>query len=320
MIPRVSVVMGLYNGEKFLAEQIESVRAQSLADWELVLSDDASTDGTAALARSFAAKDARIRCYRHERNVGITENFLGALAAVKGEYVAFSDQDDVWAPRKLERLAGVLSARPDVSLVYSDMSVCAENLRVTAPSFFTASKIRPRRGDLSRVAILKNVPPGCSTMFRRDVCRRISAAFSDGRFRSENSAPVLDETPFMHDHLAFVTAALSGKIAYVPEPLVLYRQHDFNRIGAFYRARSGRDRFNAHLAKKISLLKNLGWAVPAEWEDFASLLSGGGSLRRRWKHVDRYRFLRNDTLRDQTLAVLECLSPAAYRSLKGGKA
>ena len=118
--PVVSVVMPFLNGERFLAESVESVRAQTYQHWELLLCDDGSTDRSRQIAEEFAAADpARIRVLAHPdrgthgasaaRNLG--------LAVARGRYVAFLDGDDVWLPHKLSEQVAVLDATPEAEVL-----------------------------------------------------------------------------------------------------------------------------------------------------------------------------------------------------------
>ncbi len=110
-MPKISVIIPAYNGKRYLAQAIESVLAQTMVDWELVLVDDGSKDGTASLATGFTDRDARIRLVRQDnsgvaaaRNRGFTE------ADPAAEYVIFLDQDDVWEPDALETLHSALES------------------------------------------------------------------------------------------------------------------------------------------------------------------------------------------------------------------
>ncbi|HVE66875.1 MAG TPA: glycosyltransferase [Thermoanaerobaculia bacterium] len=119
--PRVSVVLIFWNAERFLAEAIESVLEQSGESWELLLVDDGSTDGGAALAIDRAGRyPDRVSYLRHEGGVnrGMSASRNLGIERARGEYVAFLDADDVWLPAKLAAQTGILDSRPDVSLVY----------------------------------------------------------------------------------------------------------------------------------------------------------------------------------------------------------
>lgn len=99
----VSIIMPTYNCGRFIAETIESVLEQSYPDWELIISDDCSTDDTVEIVRSYQAGEPRIRYIRNERNSGAAVTRNAALREARGRWIAFLDSDDLWRPRKLER-------------------------------------------------------------------------------------------------------------------------------------------------------------------------------------------------------------------------
>jgi glycosyltransferase involved in cell wall biosynthesis len=119
-VPTVSAVVTSYNARHFLGEAVDSVLAQTLRDWELLIADDGSTDGSPALAEDYARRDPRVRVLEHpdrvNRGASATRN-LGAAAA-RGRYLAFLDGDDVWLPDKLEQQVALLEAHPEAVMVY----------------------------------------------------------------------------------------------------------------------------------------------------------------------------------------------------------
>lgn len=102
LTPQVSVLLPAYNAEAFLARAIHSVRNQSLSNWELLIVDDGSVDGTAALAKAEAERDPRVFAYSSQRNMGAAAARNLALKHARGRYIAFIDADDEWLPQKLE--------------------------------------------------------------------------------------------------------------------------------------------------------------------------------------------------------------------------
>lgn len=117
----VSIVTIFLDAERFLAEAVESVLAQTHGDWELLLVDDGSSDGGAGIAARYAAGDPeRIRCLAHpgRENRGMSASRNLGLRHARGGYVAFLDADDVYRPEKLERQVAILETRPEVAMVY----------------------------------------------------------------------------------------------------------------------------------------------------------------------------------------------------------
>lgn len=121
MGPKVSCIIIVYNGEEFLREAIESVLAQSFADWELLVVDDGSTDSSYRISQQFSsAHPGKIRSLRHadERNHGMSATRNLGLSHASGDYIAFLDADDVWLPNKLAVQVAILDAQPGVGATY----------------------------------------------------------------------------------------------------------------------------------------------------------------------------------------------------------
>ncbi len=116
--PRVSIALPVYNGERHLRESLDGLLAQTFTDFELVIADNASTDGTEAICREYVARDPRVRYHRNERNLGGPGNFRRVFRLSRGEYHKWSTADDLWHPTFVERCVAVLDARPDVVLAY----------------------------------------------------------------------------------------------------------------------------------------------------------------------------------------------------------
>jgi teichuronic acid biosynthesis glycosyltransferase TuaG len=102
-MPLVSIITPSWNVERLIGETIESVQAQTLGDWELLIADDCSTDKTAAVVESYAAKDPRVHLIRQPRNGGPALARQAAIEKAQGRFIAFLDSDDLWLPAKLER-------------------------------------------------------------------------------------------------------------------------------------------------------------------------------------------------------------------------
>ncbi|MDQ3996970.1 MAG: glycosyltransferase family 2 protein [Gemmatimonadota bacterium] len=225
-LPSYAVVLSTYNGADFVAEQIESIRAQTAPDWRLYVRDDGSSDETCAVLANCAAREPRIVVVSdNPGNLGAPASFgrLLAHAHAWGErYVFLSDQDDVWLPDKAARMLGValeyegcLGAHVPL-LVHSDLRVVASDLTVVHPSFFQFQRIDPRADtELPRLA-LRNAVTGCATL--------VNAALLECALPFPRVA--------MHDWWLAQCAALFGHIALVDLPTVLYRQHGANVFGA----------------------------------------------------------------------------------------
>ena len=156
MMPTVSVIMPCYNMEKFIAHSIESVRNQSLTDWELLIVDDASTDKTADKVRPYCEQDERVKLTVKSRHSGIANSRNQALASAKGRYLAFLDADDIWHPDKLERQLAFMQENK-VAFSYSAYELIDEEGQPLQKTIATA-------GNLNHDAYLRNTIIGCSTV------------------------------------------------------------------------------------------------------------------------------------------------------------
>ncbi len=130
MSPRVSIGVPVYNGERYLGATLDSLLAQTFGDFELIVCDNASTDGTEAIARACAARDARVRYVRHERNLGPPRNYNHAFDLSCGEYFRWFPSDDLAAPESVARCVEVLDREPSVVLAYPKTTLIDEDGRV----------------------------------------------------------------------------------------------------------------------------------------------------------------------------------------------
>ncbi len=117
-MPRVSVGLPVYNGERYLRISIESILTQTYSDFELIITDNASTDNTERICREYAAIDKRIRYYRNENNIGAPRNFNRAFELSRGEYLKWATSDDYVASEMIEKCLEVLDRNPSVVLCY----------------------------------------------------------------------------------------------------------------------------------------------------------------------------------------------------------
>lgn len=235
---RISVALCTHNGAAYVREQVTSILTQSRPVSEIVVSDDASSDGTVSLIErtvaDWRAEGRRtplaLRVLRNEQPLGVTANFEQALAACTGELVALSDQDDRWRPRKIETMATSFEARPNLSLLFSDASMISgagdrmgmtlfETLGVTA-----WERAEVHAGHAFEVLLRRNIVTGATVVLRRDLVGR--------------AAPFPRE--WVHDEWLAVVAAATGEVDFLEQPLIDYRQHGSNQIGATVLTGTGR--------------------------------------------------------------------------------
>lgn len=274
--PRVTVVLCAHNGATFLREQVDSILAQSEARLELVALDDASTDGSRAILEEYAARDARVRVEANAINLGAARSFERAMAFARTRFIAPCDQDDIWHPRKLERL---LAAIGEHDLAYADSAYVDARGHDLGRRISDDLDMIEGRGALRFV--FSNTVSGHAALLRRDLFEA-ARPFPHG---------------LHHDGWLAANAAARAGIVYLDEPLVRFRRHDAaltslgrdsgatgarttqwlvqaRQLLIALRARDGEDRFAA--ARLLAALE---------------LALGGGSqwplLAEIWNHRDR---------------------------------
>lgn len=212
----ISIALASYNGEKFIREQLDSILAQTVTDWELVACDDRSSDGTPAILREYAARDGRIRVYENEENLGFRRNFEQAVSRCTGEYTAFSDQDDIWYPDHLEML---LSGLGTCSLVTANAMLADAEGRETGVTARDTDKMESIPDDSDEAFFLMLYRP------------YVQGAASLAKTAFLKACLPIPEGVRFHDQWFGVMAALSGGVAYVPECVLRYRMHGNNVTG-----------------------------------------------------------------------------------------
>jgi glycosyltransferase involved in cell wall biosynthesis len=154
--PLISVIMPVYNSEKYLTQAVDSILGQTLADLELIAVDDGSTDGTPAILETYRQNDSRMILQRHSQNLGVTAALNTGLALARGRYIARMDADDISLPERFERQAAFLDKNPEIDIIGSAVQMVDERGRnigvLSAPlddlairwtSFFSASFFHP---------------------------------------------------------------------------------------------------------------------------------------------------------------------------------
>ncbi len=219
--PLVSVVVGTFNGAKFLSQQLTSLAVQTLPPAELVVSDDGSTDGTAEIVADFGrTAPFPVRFHCNETRLGFRANFMHAAELGQSDLIAFCDQDDVWHPDKLEIVAAAFSA-PEVLLAYHKVDLIdADGHRLGE-----LEERSPGRALSPPLTISPWVYGlGFTQVFRRTLLR---ASHHWAASVCEHDP----KDPMSHDQwVAFLGSAL-GTIAYIDRPLASYRQHGANAFG-----------------------------------------------------------------------------------------
>lgn len=210
--PRISIAMATYNGAKYLLEQLDSLAVQTLMPYELIVTDDGSTDETLGILDKFARRAPfPVYIHRNEQRLGYCDNFLKAAKLCGGELIAFCDQDDVWMPHKLLNVAQTF-VDDNLLLVLHDALVVTEQLK-------TIAYIRT-----PNYAMPFSVQFGFTMVFRAD----LTSGINIDRPPSERNA---ENAPLAHDQWIGFLAYSMGKCHVIRKPLVLYRQHGNNTCG-----------------------------------------------------------------------------------------
>lgn len=207
--PKISIGLAVFNGEKYLRKAIDSILAQTFTDFELIISDNASTDRTEEICKDYVAKDSRIRYYRNATNIGGANNENRTFLLSKGQYFRLAAHDDVLAPKLIEKCVEVLDADSTVVLCYSTTIKIDEHGRhIGVLNRDMASSIKPHK----RFQDLANWNHECETSYgliRADILRKtdLQLNYSDS------------------DRTLLCELSLYGRFHKVSEPLFYKRYH-----------------------------------------------------------------------------------------------
>ena len=220
----ISVALCTYNGAKFVGEQLESIRAQTVLPGELVICDDRSTDDTLSIIEKFAeAAPFPVRLVVNEQNLGSTQNFEKAIGLCSGDLIFLADQDDIWHSEKLDAMRAVFTRYPSVGLVFTDGELIDEDSHPTGRrlwdyTFLQKERKRVRPGEFYKRLASRNVVTGATAAFRRE--------FLDDIFPFPVHIPNL-----VHDDWIALVISLSAEISFLDTPLISYRMHAGQQVG-----------------------------------------------------------------------------------------
>lgn len=203
-MPRVSVIMPSYNKEKYIARSITSILNQTYRDFELLIIDDASTDGSVEIIRSF--DDERIRFYQNEENVGMAANRNIGIEKAEGEFIALLDADDISTVDRLEKEVQFLDDNPDIDVVFGAFDEIDENDTVRI-SYYVPLK---NPAFIKARLLVQNVVPNGSSMYRKRFVDRHGIRYSDGCLG-------------MDDYLFWIECSLYGRLSGMPDLLLYWR-------------------------------------------------------------------------------------------------
>lgn len=217
---QIDILMATYNGEKYLKEQIDSILNQTYTNFRLIISDDCSKDSTRQIIKEYAKKDKRIISYFQEKNLGYVKNFEFLLKKVENEIYMLSDQDDFWLPTKIEHTYNKMQ-ETNADLVFTDLEVVDKDLKMMYPSFNDYMKLTrkiKKYKNSYRLQYLYNCVTGCTLMSKKKFLNLILPIPTDSKYA-------------IHDTWIACTVANNGKVEYLDEKTIKYRQHGTNQVG-----------------------------------------------------------------------------------------
>lgn len=225
---RVDILLSVYNGEKYLHEQLNSILNQTHTNWRIIARDDGSTDGSVSIMNEFASQypENFLIIRQPFGNVGYKNSYAILMQHANADYIMFSDQDDYWLPDKTELMLKEMKLRHKnnaiPALLCCDLSICDENLNLLVRSYYAHIGLNSGYG--SQIILLASQLHGCAFLFNKpllDMCNKIIVA--------ENGLKNFAVTG--HDTFLSVISALGGNIYFYDNPLVKHRIHKENTIG-----------------------------------------------------------------------------------------
>ena len=209
-MPRVSIIIPSYNHARFLDSCFKGIQNQTFQDWEIILIDDGSTDGSVERAREFARGEPRLQVHVNEKNLGTYGTEQRALDMSKAEFVAILNSDDLWAPEKLEAQINALEDQPDVPLAYVLGWKIDDRGQVDQSEDVHFDWPTSERQEILPYLLYENRVLASGVLFRREGLRFETTCRYSG------------------DWVALLDRSLHSPVACVPERLNFWRMHDHN--------------------------------------------------------------------------------------------
>ncbi len=219
MEEQIDILIATYNGEKFIKEQIDSILNQTYKNIRIIISDDCSTDKTREILKKYEQNE-KINIFYQEKNLGYLKNFEFLLKQVESNLYMLSDQDDVWKKEKVEKSVEKLQ-KENLDLVFGDLEVVDENLNTIYNSFAKYKKLDKKIEKCIgsyKLQYLYNCMTGCTILSKKKYLNQILPFPTISKY-------------MVHDYWIGFIVSLYGKIGYLKEPYIKYRQHGENQIG-----------------------------------------------------------------------------------------
>jgi glycosyltransferase involved in cell wall biosynthesis len=219
MLPRISIAMGTYNGAKFIQEQLDSFARQTYQPFELVVCDDGSTDDTLKIIGEFAETSGfPVHIHRNEQNLGFANNFMKCAGLCKGDWIAFSDQDDVWFPDKLAKVVRRIEQQRSDKLVLVCHSADLVDEELQSMGQRTPNFPRDETKGMGEHSGFLCIA-GFTITFKAELLAEIDSSLRPGDYFAPG------QKWQSHDKWIAMLANALGEVAYISESLAQYRRH-----------------------------------------------------------------------------------------------
>lgn len=308
----INIIMCTYNGERYISEQIQSIVDSSVKDWRLMIFDDQSTDHTIQIIEKYQEKYSGQIYYKvNQKKQGVVLNFLKGIYEVgaqmnEHDLIMLCDQDDFWNTDKIRKtwngMQELISAYGNNMplLVCTDVTVVDDTMKVLNPSFRKMNHYHIKKLDLPHL-LMENKVQGCTVMINRTMAGMLDR---------------LPQTAVMHDSWLALIAAVFGRIKYIDEPTMRYRQHTDNLQGSIEYKKDIKNKFSNLGGQRQIVMKTIPQAaeflklyrnqIPSSPRSvikaFATLPQQNFVMRR--YHIVRYHMWKSGILRNIGLMVL----------------
>jgi glycosyltransferase involved in cell wall biosynthesis len=243
---KISIGLATYNGEKFIREQLDSLLNQTYTDFEIVISDDRSSDKTLEILRSYTKTIPNIKIFENKENLGFKKNFEKVIKYCESDYIALCDQDDIWDKNHLYDL---ITNIKDNSLICSNSILVDDNgksLNITMKEILNINLDGKDKISFIKALFHQNFVQGSTVLFKRNILQYV--------------LPIPDQVLF-HDHWIALVAGMCDGVIYLDRPLIKYRQHNktvtnnkpWNFFGALRRGLPNNFEICKELKRRLSL-------------------------------------------------------------------
>lgn len=216
----IDILLATYNGEKYLKCQLDSILNQTYKNIRILINDDCSTDKTREILEEYSDKDNRILVNYNDKNLGYIKNFENLLKRVESRIFMLSDQDDYWMPEKVEKTYNKF-IKEEADLVFTDLEPVDENLKTITPSMVKFMKFKQniKKYNDYRLVFLRNCVTGCTILSKKELIQKY--------------LPIPESKIMVHDWWMSLIISQTGKLVFLDETTIKYRQHGNNQLGIY---------------------------------------------------------------------------------------